>query len=72
MDFIKIDGSFIKNIYNNEKSYTVAKTISEFGKSIGAKIIAEHVHSKEVQDIVLQLGIDNSQGYYFSKPLKTL
>ena len=72
VDFIKIDGSFIKNIYNNEKSYTVAKTISEFGKSIGAKIIAEYVHSKEVQDIVLELGIDYSQGYYFSKPLKTL
>ena len=72
VDFIKIDGSFIKNIYNNEKSYTVAKTISEFGKSIGAKIIAEYVHSKEVQDIVLKLGIDYSQGYYFSKPLKTL
>ena len=72
VDFIKIDGSFIKNISNNEKSYTVAKTISEFGKSIGAKIIAEYVHSKEVQDIVLELGIDYSQGYYFSKPLKTL
>lgn len=72
VDFIKIDGSFIKNIHNNEKSHTVAKTISEFGKSIGAKIIAEYVHSKEVQDIVLELGIDYSQGYYFSEPLKTL
>jgi len=72
VDFIKIDGSFIKGIYNNEKSYTVAKTITEFGKSIGAKVIAEYVHSKEVQDIVLKLGIDYSQGYYFSKPLKML
>jgi diguanylate cyclase (GGDEF)-like protein len=72
VDFIKIDGSFIKNIYNNKKSYNVAKTISEFGKSIGAKIIAEYVHSKEVQDIVLELGIEYSQGYYFSPPLKTL
>jgi len=72
VDFIKIDGSFIKNIYKNDKSYTVAKTISQFGKSIGAKIIAEYVHSKEVQDIVLELGIDYSQGFYFSEPLKTL
>ena len=56
----------------NDKSYTVAKTISQFGKSIGAKIIAEYVHSKEVQDIVLELGIDYSQGFYFSEPLKTL
>jgi len=72
VDYIKIDGSFIKNMYKNKKSYTVAKTISEFGKSIGAKIIAEYVHSKEVQDIVLELGIEYSQGYYFSPPQRTL
>ena len=72
VDYIKIDGSFIKNIHNDSKSYNVSKTISDFGKSIGAKIIAEYVHSKEVQDIVMELGIDYSQGYYFSEPLKTL
>ena len=72
VDYIKIDGSFIKNIHNDPKSYNVAKTISDFGKSIGAKIIAEYVHSKEVQDIVLELGIDYSQGYYFSEPLNTI
>ena len=72
VDFIKIDGSFIKNLDNDEKSYKIAKTISDFGKSIGAKIIAEYVHSQEVQDLVLKLNIDYSQGYYFSKPLQTL
>jgi len=72
VDFIKINGNFIKNIYNNEKNYAITKIINEFGKSIGAKIIAKHVHSKEVQNIILKLGIDYSQGYYFSKPLKTL
>jgi diguanylate cyclase (GGDEF)-like protein len=72
VDYIKIDGSFIKNIYKDPKSYNVTKTINDFGKSIGAKIIAEYVHSKEVQDIVLELEIDYSQGFYFSKPLATL
>ncbi len=72
VDFIKIDGSFIKNIYKDPKSYNVAKTITDFGKSIGAKIIAEYVHSKEVQDIVVALGIDYSQGYYFSEPLQSI
>jgi len=72
VDYIKIDGSFIKNIDKDPKSYNVAKTISDFGKSIGAKIVAEYVHSKEVQEIVLELGIDYSQGYYFSEPLKEL
>jgi diguanylate cyclase (GGDEF)-like protein len=72
VDYIKIDGSFIKNIHNDPKSYNVTKTISDFGKSIGAKIIAEYVHSKEVQDIILELEIDYSQGYYFSEPLNTI
>jgi len=72
VDYIKIDGSFIKNIDTDEKSYHVVKTISDFGKSINAKIIAEYVHSKEVQKVVLALGIDYSQGYYFSKPQQSI
>jgi len=72
VDYIKIDGSFIKNIHTDPKSFNVAKTISDFGKSIGAKVVAEYVHSQEVQEIVLNLGIDYSQGFYFSEPLKEL
>ena len=68
IDFIKIDGSFIKNIDTNEKSYNIAKTITEFAKSIGAKVIAEYVHSKEVLDKVNELGIEYTQGYYFAEP----
>jgi len=68
VDYIKIDGSFIKNIASNPKSFSVAKTINDFSKSIGAKVVAEFVHSKEVQDIVRALGIEYSQGYYFSEP----
>jgi len=72
VDYIKIDGSFIKDIHKDSKSYNVVKTINDFGKSIDAKIIAEYVHSKEVQEIVKNLGIEYSQGYYFSQPLKEL
>jgi len=72
VDYLKIDGSFIKNIHTDTKSYHVAKTISSFGKSIGAKVIAEYVHCQEVQDVILELGIDYSQGFYFSEPLNKL
>jgi diguanylate cyclase (GGDEF)-like protein len=69
VDYIKIDGKFIKNIDTDMKSYNVAKTITEFAKSIGAQVVAEFVHSQEVYDVVCSLEIDYSQGYYFSKPL---
>lgn len=69
VDFIKIDGSFIKNIDKDINSFRIAKTITEFSKSIGAKVVAEFVHSESVQKKILELGIDYSQGYYFSEPL---
>jgi len=71
VDFIKIDGSFIKNIDKDQNSYYVAKTISIFSKSIGAIVIAEYVHSKEVYEKVCELSIEYSQGYYFSEPLES-
>ncbi len=68
VDFIKIDGAFVKNIATDEKSYSIVKTITEFSKSIGAEVIAEFVHSQEVQNLVEKLDIEYSQGYLFSEP----
>ena len=68
VDFIKIDGSFVKNMADDEKSYSIVKTITEFSKSIGAEVIAEFVHNEAVQKKVEELGIEYSQGYYFAEP----
>ena len=72
IDFIKIDGSFVKNIDHDEKSYLIVKAITEFSKSIGAQVIAEFVHNEAVQKKVEELGIEYSQGYYFSEPKQEL
>ncbi len=71
-DYIKIDGSFIKSIDTDKKSYKIAKSITTFAKSIGALTIAEYVHSQSVYDTVLELEIDYSQGYFFGKPLPNI
>lgn len=68
IDYVKIDGSFIRNIDKDEKSYKVVKSVVSFAHSIGAKTIAEFVHSKEVFDVVRGLGVEYSQGYYIAKP----
>lgn len=67
-DFIKIDGSLIKNIHVDKKSYELVKAIVFFSKELDIKTIAEFVHSKDVFDIALKLGVDQFQGYYFSEP----
>ncbi len=68
-DYIKIDGSSVKNIDSDEKSYLITKTINDFAHSLGIKTIAEYVHTQEVFETVKSLGIDEYQGYYFSAPL---
>ena len=72
VDYIKIDGKFIKNIDKDDKSFKIVKAITDFSKSIGAEVIAEFVTSKEIQDIIKSLGIDYSQGYLFSKPSEVI
>jgi len=67
-DIIKIDGKFIKDIDKNNRSFIIAKAITNFAKSLGVKIIAEFVANENIQKIVENLEIDYSQGYLFSVP----
>ncbi|MDX9757007.1 MAG: bifunctional diguanylate cyclase/phosphodiesterase, partial [Sulfurimonas sp.] len=71
-DYLKIDGSLIKNIHNDENAYLVVSTIVEFSKKLGMKTIAEFVEYEEIFNIVKELGIEYSQGYYFCAPKEDL
>ena len=67
-NYLKIDGSLIKNIHTNDKDFKVVKSIIHFAKQSNMQTVAEFVHSKEVFDKLLQIDIDYMQGYYISKP----
>ena len=69
VDYLKIDASLIKNIATDENSYKITKTIVEFAKSLNLLTIAEYVENKEIFELTKQLGVDYSQGYYFSAPI---
>ena len=71
-DYIKIDGSMIKDIDTNENSRLVVETIVSFAKKMGMKTIAEFVENESILKVVNDLGIEYSQGYYFSAPKKEL
>jgi len=68
IDFLKIDAKYIKDIHINKKSYEITKAILFFAKNSGIPCIAEFVHNYEVQEIIEEIGVDYSQGYYFSEP----
>jgi len=71
-DFIKIDGSIIKEIVHNKRSELITSVIVAFAKEMGIKTIGEYVESKEINDKLIDLGVNKSQGYYFDKPQATL
>lgn len=67
-DFVKIDGSMIKNIDVSENNRRVVELVVGFAKQLNIKTIAEFVHSQKVSEVVDEIGIDESQGYYYDEP----
>lgn len=71
IDALKIDAKYIKDIDKNPKSYEITKAIVFFAKNVNIPCVAEFVHNESVQKVVENLGIEYSQGYYFSEPKST-
>jgi EAL domain-containing protein (putative c-di-GMP-specific phosphodiesterase class I) len=68
VDFIKIDGSFIKNLSSNKDDQVVVKSIIGVAKGMGVKTVAEFVETQESLDLLKEWGIDYAQGYLIGKP----
>ena len=73
-DILKIDGSLIKNIQTDDYSLSIVKSIVTFAKEQNFETVAEFVENENIFNILKALGVNYSQGYYFSipKPLKEL
>ncbi|AXK48766.1 diguanylate cyclase [Aliarcobacter trophiarum LMG 25534] len=68
VDFIKIDGSLIKNMHLDNNIYLTVKTIVGFAKALNIKTVAEFVHNEDVLKCVKELEIDYSQGFFIDEP----
>jgi len=67
-DFIKIDGSLVKDLDTDKNAQIVVETIVDFSKKLGIKTVAEYVHTSTILSVVKKMGIDYSQGFYIDKP----
>ncbi|UCG72916.1 MAG: EAL domain-containing protein [Chromatiales bacterium] len=68
VDYIKIDGSFIRGLVNNTLDQKVVRMIGEIGREADIKTIAEYVQNAAVFGMLARLGIDYAQGNYIGKP----
>ena len=70
VDFIKIDGSLIKNICQDKNSQVIVESIVNISRQLKIKTIAEFIHCRDVFNKTRSLNVDYFQGYYIGKPGK--
>jgi diguanylate cyclase (GGDEF)-like protein len=69
VDFVKLDGSFVKGIVNDPVSESMVIAVTQVGHAMGLKIIAEYVESVEIERRVREIGVDYGQGYAIERPM---
>jgi diguanylate cyclase (GGDEF)-like protein/PAS domain S-box-containing protein len=69
IDYLKIDGMFIKEIENDNVNLAMVKSINDVGKAMGKLTIAEFVESENILEKLREIGIDFGQGYHIGKPI---
>lgn len=68
-DYLKIDGSLIKNICDDENTYKIVRGMVKLAHELNIKTIAEFIETKEIFNKALSCGIDEFQGFYLGKPI---
>ncbi len=69
VDFLKIDGIFVRNIVEDPVSLAIVRSINEVGKVMGQKTIAEFVENDAITAKLRGIGVDYGQGYGIGKPM---
>ena len=68
VDMVKIDGIFIKDLAESSDNRFFVKTLLDFAQGFGLQTVAEFVENGEITKILMEMGVDFLQGYYFGKP----
>ncbi len=69
VNYLKIDGMFVKDIVDDSIDYAMVKSINDVAQVMGMKTIAEFVENDVIRDMLVELGVNYAQGYGIGKPL---
>ena len=68
VDFLKIDGSFVKDMIGNSVQRALVESIHQIGQVMGIRTIAESVEDRITLEALREIGVDYAQGYGLSMP----
>ena len=68
VDMVKIDGAFVRDLVDNADNRFFVKTLLDFTNGFGLKAVAEFVENGEIAKMLMELGVEYMQGYYFGRP----
>ncbi len=68
MDYVKIEGSFVRQIAVDERDRIMVTHIHQVAKEFGLKTVAEFVEDEETAKILAEIGVDYAQGFYYGHP----
>ena len=68
VDYLKIDGMFVKGIVDDPIDHAMVKSINEIGQVMGMQTIAEFVESDDIKEMLVKIGVNYAQGYGIGKP----
>ena len=69
VDYLKIDGSFIRDLATDEGSRIFVRALNDVARGLDKQVIAEWVETPEVQTLLLGMGTQFGQGYLFQRPV---
>ena len=69
VDYLKIDGMFVKDIAHDPMDRAMVKSINEIGQVIGLETIAEFVENDDIKDMLRMIGVNYAQGFGIDKPI---
>lgn len=68
VDFLKIDGTFVRNMVNDAMDRAMVESINHIGHVMGLKTIAEYVESEQINQMLKEIGVDYAQGDWVEEP----